>query len=64
MKKNVSPGVVVLIIAIVVIIVGLFVYRGTKAARHDEIRPTQELSDALKAGKAPIPGLPQQPQGQ
>lgn len=66
MKKNVSPGIVVLVIVIVVIIAGLFISRGTKSARHDELKPTQEMSDALKAGKGPVPiqqaPVQQQPQ--
>lgn len=58
MKKSISPGLVILIIAIVVIIVGLFVFKGTGTGGHNEIKPTADLSAQLKAGTAPMPGIP------
>lgn len=58
MKKNLSPGLVVAIIAIAVIIIGLIVFKGTGAGGHNEIKPTADLSAALKAGTAPMPGIP------
>ena len=58
MKKSLSPGVVVMIIAIAVIIIGLIVFKGTGAGGHNEIKPTEDLSAALKAGTAPVPGIP------
>ncbi|MHB0998648.1 MAG: hypothetical protein ACYC27_05320 [Armatimonadota bacterium] len=58
MKKSLSPGVVVLIIAIAVIVVGLIVFKGTGAGGHNEIKPTEDLSAQLKAGTAPMPGIP------
>lgn len=58
MKKSLSPGLVIAIIVIAVVIIGLFIFKGTSASNHSEIKPTADLSAALKAGTAPMPGIP------
>lgn len=57
MKKNLSPGVVILIIAVVVIIVGLiFVKKGGPGANQTKI--DEAISNTVVKPGASIPGAP------
>ncbi|MHB1455873.1 MAG: hypothetical protein ACYC0V_03050 [Armatimonadota bacterium] len=58
MKKSVSPGVVVLIIAVVVIIIGLiFMKGGTNSTKEDQIKEAI-MNQSGQGGGTPVPEMP------
>lgn len=60
MKKSVSPGVVVLIIAVLAIVIGLVFFKGAGPGKHQaDIEKQIEANRASVNGKMPVPA--QQP---
>jgi len=59
MKKSISPGVIVLILAIVVIIVGLvYMKGGSGGAKEADIRQAIMNQSGQGGGKTPMPNMP------
>lgn len=61
MKKNLSPGVVALVIAVLVIVIGLFYMKGGgPGGKADEIEKAIETTVVKPGATMPAPGAPAQ----
>lgn len=59
MKKSVSPGVIVLILAVVIIIIGLvYMKKGGSSANEADIKTAIMNQSGQGGAKAPMPSIP------
>lgn len=58
MKKSLSPGVIVLILAIVVVIIGLVYVKGGKGGPNEADVKQAIMNQSGQGGGAPVPNMP------
>jgi len=58
MKKSLSPGVIVLVLAIVIIIVGLVYMKGAKGGANEADIKTAIMNQSGQGGGTPVPNMP------